>query len=640
VTVAGERPENGRMVTRYRLLDKVGEGGMATVYRAQDTQLSREVALKLLHPHLASQEESRRRFQREAHATAKLRHPHILEIYDYSGYESPESFIVTEYIEGRNLRTFLDQNPVTLPEVAALVGVALGEALGHAHGLGVIHRDIKPDNVMVSVKGELKLMDFGIAQIVETERMTVTGQLIGSPAYMSPEQVDGRGIDRRSDLFSLGTLVYQLATGVLPFSGKNPHQLLKRIADGVYQDPRQVNPAIDDELARIIGRLLERDLDQRYPDAAALVQDLRAHLREAGVDDPEAALRLLLKDPEPEQARLKARVIERLLEQARADIQARRLVPALSRLSRVLSLDPKHAEVPALLAGLERWQRQRAMLRRAAVAATALAVAMVALLGTRALRSERVAQVHLDSAIAGPARVRFEAIPGLPAPDVLDADAGAAAGGGDSGELIAAAAATDGAAAGDAAGDTAAAGRERPSTVAAAVAAMKRVALRQTAPRPVEVRRVPPTPPLALRRVRLIPAPPAVRVFLDGRPLGWYGADVRHLDLAEGPHQLRLENDACEPAVVSIGARDQRDELRVRLRWRSARLIVKGAAGSPVFINGRLRGKAGTLIPVDVPELSEDGSIQVSVRVTRAAGPPLERTVTLRANRTLEVDAS
>src|SRR3977135_1768889 len=153
---------------------------MSVVYKGMDTSLNREVAVKVLHPHLASQDEARQRFQREAHAVAKLRHENILEIFDYSGRESIDSYIVTEFIRGRTLRNLMTEHAPAHPEIGAMIVAEVCRALAHAHGLGVLHRDVKPENIMVRDDGVIKLMDFGIAQIVDSQRMTVTGQLLGS----------------------------------------------------------------------------------------------------------------------------------------------------------------------------------------------------------------------------------------------------------------------------------------------------------------------------------------------------------------------------------------------------------------------------------------------------------------------------
>ncbi len=243
----------GRLPARYRVIEEVGQGGMAVVFRAHDDTLKREVAVKLLHAHLLAEPESKARLEREAQAVAKLQHDNIVQIFDYSGRDSTSSYIVTEFIDGQTLRQFVITRKLPAPEVAALIAIELGSALQHAHELGIIHRDIKPENVMVRKDGVLKLMDFGLAQVMDLERMTVTGQLLGSPAYMAPELLEGRPLDVRSDVFSLGIMLYQLATGSLPFTGRNPHEVLKRIAEGKFADPRTVNRLIADRLARIIA---------------------------------------------------------------------------------------------------------------------------------------------------------------------------------------------------------------------------------------------------------------------------------------------------------------------------------------------------------------------------------------------------
>src|SRR5215213_9353202 len=181
----------GRLPARYRVLEEVGQGGMAVVYRAHDESLKREVAVKVLHSHLLAEVESKTRLEREAQAVAKLHHDNIVQIFDYSGIDSAASYIVTEFIDGQTLKQFMANRKPPPPEVAALVSIEIASALVHAHSLGIIHRDVKPDNVMVRKDGILKLMDFGVAQIMDLERMTVTGQLLGSPAYMAPEILEG-----------------------------------------------------------------------------------------------------------------------------------------------------------------------------------------------------------------------------------------------------------------------------------------------------------------------------------------------------------------------------------------------------------------------------------------------------------------
>ncbi|HZS37089.1 MAG TPA: serine/threonine-protein kinase [Polyangia bacterium] len=371
-----------RTLQRYRLLEEVGQGGMAVVYKGFDTTLNREVAVKVLHPHLAGQEESRARLQREAHAVAKLRHENILEIFDYSGPDSPESYIVTEFIHGKTLKIFLNDNPLPFPEVAEMIASEVARALEHAHALGVIHRDVKPENVMIRDDGLCKLMDFGIAQIVDKERMTVTGQLLGSPAYMAPEHVEGRPLDFRTDVFALGILTYQLATGQLPFRGKNPHEVLKRIAECKFAPPESVNPLVGARLGRVIKKALEREPASRFADVAPMRRELLDDLADAGVDDPRRELARFFADPKGWAKEFRPRLVERLTARGREEAARGRTAAALEFWGRALGLEPKSPELRALVDGVA---RQRRMGRAAIVGGVLVAVTAAASFGARAL---------------------------------------------------------------------------------------------------------------------------------------------------------------------------------------------------------------------------------------------------------------
>jgi serine/threonine protein kinase len=294
---------------RYRVIKEVGQGGMAVVYKAHDESLKREVAVKLLHAHLVAEPESKSRLQREAQAVAKLHHDNIVQIFDYSGTDTDAAFIVTEFIDGVTLKQFITARKPPPPEVAALIAIEINCALMHAHSLGIIHRDVKPDNVMVRIDGMLKLMDFGVAQIMDLERMTVTGQLLGSPAYMAPELLEGRPLDVRTDIFSVGILLYQIATGALPFSGRNPHEVLKRIAEGKFADPRTINRLIADRLAKIIARALARRPEDRYPNVAAMIDELQAFVGDAGLGLPRDELRLYFIAPDGYESQVVPRMI-------------------------------------------------------------------------------------------------------------------------------------------------------------------------------------------------------------------------------------------------------------------------------------------------------------------------------------------
>ena len=363
--------EQARVPQRYTLIEEVGQGGMAVVYRAQDETLKREVAIKILHQHLAGEPDSKARLEREAQAVAKLRHENILEIFDYSGLTSASSYIVTEFIDGQTLKQYLNGRPLGFSEVAALICVEVCQALAHAHSLGVIHRDVKPENVMIRKDGLIKLMDFGIAQVLDFQRMTVTGQLLGSPAYMAPEIIEGKQLDFRTDVFSVGIMLYLLATGELPFSGRNPHEVLRRIAEGKFPDPRTVGRGVDQVLARIITRALAHKPDDRYPDVTPMCDDLTAYLTEAGLTDVRAELRAYFAAPAVYELALPKRLAAALTESARIQLAAGRRAKAMELWNRVLAFDPDNETVNAALRRLQGRRRLHQAVMAAALAAAA-----------------------------------------------------------------------------------------------------------------------------------------------------------------------------------------------------------------------------------------------------------------------------
>ena len=214
---------------RYQCLRLVGEGGMASVYLAMDIKLNREVAIKVMHDHMREKSELRSRFRKEAHAVSKLRHTNILgDIYDYSGNDSDELWIVTEFIDGLDLSKFVKKfkDKKLNPFIATCIVRELAKALVDAHRQGIIHRDIKPSNIMISKTGHVKLMDFGIAKDTALTDFTHVGTFMGSPSYMSPEQINGSSVDVRTDLYALCVLFYEIVTAELPFTGSNTHEII------------------------------------------------------------------------------------------------------------------------------------------------------------------------------------------------------------------------------------------------------------------------------------------------------------------------------------------------------------------------------------------------------------------------------
>src|ERR1043165_3543406 len=318
---------------------------MAVVYRGIDRSLKRVVAIKVLHKHLSDYQEARDRFEREAQAVAKLRHENILEIFDYSAKADSESYIVTEFIDGQTLKQFFTERPITYPEVGAMIMLQVARALAHAHAGGILHRDIKPENIMIRSDGVVKLMDFGISHMVDLERLTVTGQLLGSPAYMAPEHVEGRPLDFRTDVFAIGIVLYQLTVGKLPFEGKNPHEVLKRIAECRFLDPRQANPRIGNRLGRIILRAMAREPGDRFPGVGEMVIALEGYLEETGLAADKVASELgrYFQAPAAYELALKERMIDHLTRRGQDQLAADDRAAALDVFDRVLTTDPSHA---------------------------------------------------------------------------------------------------------------------------------------------------------------------------------------------------------------------------------------------------------------------------------------------------------
>jgi serine/threonine protein kinase len=344
---------------RYQIEEELGRGGMAVVYRARDAILQRDVAVKVLHSHLADRKVARQRLRREAVAVAKLSQDNILKVYDFSEEnENGPAFLVTEYVRGTTLREFFDEHKELPCEVAVMMGVVLCEALSHAHKAGIIHRDIKPENVMYRTEdGALKLMDFGIAKLFEEKELTLTGGLLGSPAHMAPEVIEGKNADARSDLFSLGTMIYLFATGDYPFWANNPHALLRQIAQGKCKDPEVVRAAVGRRLSGIIKKSMALDPANRYPDADAMAKELRVFLEDLGIDDPYKALAAIFRNVEEESKKLQDKVVAVLLVRAREALKLGRKGEVLAHVNRVLGYEPENQEAQALVDSLHKSNR-------------------------------------------------------------------------------------------------------------------------------------------------------------------------------------------------------------------------------------------------------------------------------------------
>jgi serine/threonine-protein kinase len=275
----------GQTISHYRIVEKLGEGGMGVVYKAQDTKLLRSVALKFLAPEMTRDQDAKKRFIQEAQAASALDHPNIAVVHAIDETNDGRSFICMAYYEGQTLKDKITSGPLSIRE-AVHIAVQIANGLQRAHESGIVHRDIKPGNIMITPRGEVKIVDFGLAKLAAQTRPTRTGPTAGTAAYMSPEQVLGSEADNRSDLFSLGVLLYEAATGKRPFVGEHEPALFYSIANADPAPPSTVRSDMPQELERIILRLLEKDPNKRYQSAAEVRADLKQFLGEAPTPRP------------------------------------------------------------------------------------------------------------------------------------------------------------------------------------------------------------------------------------------------------------------------------------------------------------------------------------------------------------------
>ena len=635
VASAGARPARVPALTKYEVLEELGHGGMATVYRAHDKRLGRDVAIKVLHPHLRESREIAHRFEAEAKAVAKLRHRNIVEVFDVSSADEEEQYLVVEFVRGQTLRKLLQMQGALPPEIAAALAVELLGALAHAHNAGVVHRDVKPENVLLehrsvdtpatsnpapsaltpipmtsgpptappnrktpvdSNRGErvgVKLTDFGIAKLLDAQGVTSTGQVLGSPAHMAPEQIEGGDVDGRADVFGMGVLLYECMVGHLPFEGNNPAQVLRRVLDGIYPSAEREQPPVGKVYSQILDRALARQAEDRYAGAEDMREALAAELSRLGVATPRSELESYFDDPAAWTEAHEKRLIGRLCDLGGDARKRGDAVAAASDYNRALAYAPNDPHLLRIVASMHRAEARRRLARRAGPLFLGAIV-----LGTGAF--------FVASALKGsPTRVTN---PDLPASGTFRTGPGPSAQRSASPIL------------------TTTASADRPPVTSFGTG------------RPVMASGVDASVPGKKRMVSFASLQPqfGVKLMIDGVPGPDPAPGMSFMLPDERPHTLSITcqdhktgNELCVPKTVAIPAGDTEQTLDVQLAILPATLLVEGELGHSYGIVEVPNITLTAGVPTEIPMPA--GRAERTVTVFDRAEPLKGRQAPLRA---------
>ena len=344
-----------RTIKDYEIKELIATGGMAAIYRAIDTRTGNTVAIKMLHGHLAQDKDFITRFEREAQAAANLKHDNIIDILGY-GDAAGVYYIAMEYVDGKSLKDLINSVKFIPHDIALAIVYEICQGIEHAHQKGVVHRDLKPANILVSKEGRVKITDFGLAQAQDLTSITVTGAIVGTPAYMSPEQAAGKKIDTRSDIFSLGVVVYEMTTGTKPFGGESYSSVIHAILTIPAPKPIDANPIVEDDISRIIEKMLLKDADKRYLNISSLSDDVYAYFRRHNIEVPSKKIAEFINEP--------ARIAEQRIGEAK-DKHLKRghhymtlgkgnIEDAIQEFEKAQYLDPEDANIQTYLSELRR----------------------------------------------------------------------------------------------------------------------------------------------------------------------------------------------------------------------------------------------------------------------------------------------
>ncbi|WP_205522576.1 serine/threonine-protein kinase [Myxococcus eversor] len=667
---------------RYRLERELGRGGMATVFLATDLRLSRPVALKRMHPGGGTGRAER--FRREAELAASLHHPNVLEVHDYGEDGAHGPFLVCEWVRGEDLRALAGRLSPVPPEAVMVLGWELARALAAAHARGIVHRDVKPDNVLVAEGGPLKLADFGLAALEDQERLTSTGAVTGSLPYMAPERIDTGAYSPASDVYAVGVILFELCSGTTPHAGKGAAHLAASVMTKESPSLTEVVPGTPEPLASLVARCLAKDARDRPRDGAVLAAALE-ELLQRGVGPPAEVAREFLGNPVAAVSRWRRERFERLLEEGRGLLARGEGARAAKVLNAALVLEPTSAEVVALLR-----KRPRRSGWRAGAVGTGLVLCaavgwggwtLVRRSGTSGVEGARVTEPSSEAITAERAKSAQRAGDGSSAvetPQAIERGTPSRGAESPSAQVSPETVPVDGSSstsvdersrAPSGVSEPPAPRTERPTKPGESPAPTGRSeevapakpggspapTRHSTRGEPVEASQspapmkspdmgitvsdalVPTTSPSAGTTV---PARPAVlkvtarpwaEVFVNGESRG-YTPRVRELSLPPGTYQLRFVNPLCDEVdqVVTLapGETVVRD---VVLPLRKAEVLILAPVGARLFLDGREVGVA----PLPGPVAVEHGRHTVTAR--RAGAPPLQREVDVVAGRRLEV---